>query len=174
MDPCRPAPDVIRTRDVPTLPSNETLMATTTVTRTSRTSPAEAFDYIADFTTSQHWDPGISEATRLDDGPIGVGSRFRVRYRAGLVTLPLVYEITRYDRPGHVVLSTVGAAHQGEDDVWFEETADGTTVTWNATFGLRGPGRLLDPLLQRGFPKVAAKAGDELQDRLDELATRQA
>jgi hypothetical protein len=145
-------------------------MAVTTVTRSTPATPEEAFDFIADFTTSQLWDPGIAEARRLDEGPIGLGSRFEVRYRAGLVKVPLVYEITRYERPGHLVLSTLGVAHHGEDDVHFSATSEGTHVVWNATFGLRGPGRLLDPLLQRGFPKVADKAGDGLKERLDEVS----
>jgi hypothetical protein len=145
-------------------------MATTTVLRTTPASRDEAFDFIADFTTSQRWDPGIAASKRLDDGPVGPGSRFEVRYRAGLVTIPLVYEITRYERPGHVVLSTRGLAHRGEDDVRIETTDDGTRVIWKATFGLRGPGRLLEPLLRRAFPKVAAEAGDGLEACLREVS----
>jgi carbon monoxide dehydrogenase subunit G len=145
-------------------------MATTTVLRTTPASPDEAFDFIADFTTSQRWDPGIAAATRLDDGPVGLGSRFEVRYRAGLVTLPLVYEITRYERPDHLVLSTRGLTHHGEDDVRVEATDEGTRIVWKATFGLRGPGRLLEPLVRRTFPQVASKAGDGLQACLREVS----
>jgi hypothetical protein len=145
-------------------------MATTTVLRTTPAGCDEAFDFIADFTTSQRWDPGIAAAKRLDEGPVGLGSRFEVRYRAGLVTVPLVYEITRYDRPDHLVLSTRGLAHHGEDDVRIEANDDGTRIVWKATFGLRGPGRLLEPLLRRGFPKVASEAGDGLEACLREVS----
>jgi hypothetical protein len=34
--------------------------------------------YLSDFSTTQEWDPGVVEAQRLDDGPVGVGSRFRI------------------------------------------------------------------------------------------------
>lgn len=130
-----------------------------------------AFDHVADFTTTAGWDPGITEARRLDDGPIGLGSRFEVQLKLGLATVPLVYEITAYERPNRVVLSTRGLAYRGEDDVRFEPTADGTRVTWNALFALRGPGLLLDPLLGIGFRRTAAKAVEGLERSLTALAT---
>ena len=130
-----------------------------------------AFDHVADFTTTAGWDPGISEARRLDDGPIGLGSRFEVQLRLGLVTVPLVYEITAYQRPHRVVLTTRGLAYRGEDDVRFEATAEGTKVTWNALFALRGPGLLLDPVLGVGFRRTAAKAVEGLERSLAALAT---
>ena len=147
-------------------------MATTTVIRTTSASRDEVFDFIADFTTSQQWDPGIAAAKRLGDVPVALGSRFEVRYRAGLVTLPLIYEITRYERPDRLVLSTRGLTHHGEDDVQVETTGEGTRIIWRATFGLRGPGRLLEPFLQRAFPKVADEAGDGLQTCLRGLSRR--
>ena len=130
-----------------------------------------AFDHVADFTTTAGWDPGITEARRLDDGPIGLGSRFEVQLRLGLVTVPLVYEITAYQRPHRVVLTTRGLAYRGEDDVRFEATAEGTKVTWNALFALRGPGLLLDPVLGVGFRRTAAKAVEGLERSLAALAT---
>ena len=147
-------------------------MATTTVTRVTPTRREDAFDYVADFTTSARWDPGIAAAVRLDEGELGAGARFEVRYRMGLVTVPLVYEITHYARPDRLVLTSRGAAHHGEDDVRFEPTDVGTRVVWTATFGLRGPGRLFEPGLRVGFPRVAAKAGDGLEAALAELAVQ--
>jgi hypothetical protein len=148
-------------------------VATVTVVRTVAASPEQAFDTIADFTSLATWDPAVASARRLDSGPLQVGSRFELRYRvAGPVTVPLVYELTRSDRPDHVVLRTHSLLHAGEDDIRFETGATGTRVVWRATFGLRGPGRLLEPLLRRGFPPVAAEAGDGLRDHLDALTRR--
>ena len=117
-----------------------------------------AFDRVADFTTTATWDPGITAARRLDDGPLGVGSRFEVKLKIGLISVPLVYEITRYERPHRVVLETKGLLYHGEDDVTFAALDGGTQVTWNALFRLRGPGRLVDPALGVGFRRVGAKA----------------
>lgn len=132
--------------------------------------PATAFDHVADFTTTVGWDPSIVSARRLDDGDLGVGSRFTVGLKAGLVTVPLTYEITAYERPDRVVLTTVGPLHRGEDDVRFTATDRGTQVTWNAEFALRGPGRLLDPVLGFGFRRTAAAAVAGLERSLNALA----
>jgi hypothetical protein len=144
-------------------------VATVTVVRQVPTSRETASDAVADFTSSASWDPGVRSARRLDDGPVGEGSRFELRYRVGPITVPLVYELTLDQRPERVVLSTRGPLHLGEDDVRFTTTDEGTQVTWRARFGLRGPGRLAEPLLRIGFPRVAAEAGDGLADHLAAL-----
>jgi dehydrogenase/reductase SDR family member 12 len=134
------------------------------------TSIEVAFDHLADFTTTADWDPGIVAAERLDDGPIGLGSRFRVRSKTGLITVPLEYEITAYERPNRLVLETSGPLHRGEDDVRFETTSEGTKVTWNAEFAIRGPGKLIDPLLGIGFRNVGKAAIRGLDRSLRQLA----
>jgi dehydrogenase/reductase SDR family member 12 len=131
--------------------------------------PSAAFDYVADFTTTRHWDPSIVAAGRLDGGGIGLGSRFRVRLKLGPTTVPLDYVITTYDRPHHVVLTTVGRFHRGQDDVRFSATDAGSRVDWHATFELRGPAGLLDPVLGAGFRRTAAASVAGLEAALIEL-----
>ena len=41
-------------------------MAHYTTTIASSLSPAEAFDYMADFTHALEWDPSVSKARRVD------------------------------------------------------------------------------------------------------------
>jgi dehydrogenase/reductase SDR family member 12 len=145
-------------------------MATVTVDREVVTPQHAAFDAVADFTSSAVWDPGIASSRRLDAGPVTRGSRFEVRYRFGPLTLPLVYEITRYERPDRVVLETRSPLHVGEDDVRFRSSAAGTEVSWRARFAFRGPGILLEPVLRVAFPRVAQEAGDGLALHLGSLA----
>ena len=134
--------------------------------------PERAFDHVADFTTTAGWDPGISAAERLDAGPLQLGARFRVQLSLGPVELPLVYEITTYERPHRVVLTTVGPTHRGEDDVTFVPSRGGTRLTWNAAFALRGPGLLIDPALGVGFRRAAKEAVAGLETSLRDLAAR--
>lgn len=135
-------------------------------------SPERAFDHVADFTTTADWDPGISAAKRLDAGPLQEGARFEVQLELGPVELPLVYEITTYDRPHHLVLTTVGPTHRGQDDVTFAPSERGTRLTWNAAFALRGPGLLIDPALGLGFRRAAKEAVAGLEASLNELSQR--
>ena len=132
--------------------------------------PEVAFDLIADFTSTLRWDPGIRSAERLDAGPLGVGARFAVGIALGARTTEAVYGITTYERPTHVVLETTGSWFRGVDDVRFRAEGDGCVVEWSAAFSLRGPGRLLDPLLGIGFRRVAAAAVAGLETELARLA----
>jgi dehydrogenase/reductase SDR family member 12 len=134
--------------------------------------PEAAFDHVADFTTSAQWDPSIASSERLDTGALRVGSRFEVRLSIGPTTLPLTYTITTYERPHRVVLLTSGPLHEGHDDVRFDATDGGSRVTWDARFALRGPGRLLDPLLAVGFRRTAAEAVRGLEAALLGLSSR--
>jgi dehydrogenase/reductase SDR family member 12 len=123
------------------------------------TTPERAFAFVADFTTTASWDPGIRAARRLDEGALGVGSRFRVELALGPVSAPLTYEITTFEEPTRVVLTTRGTVHQGQDDVAFRPHEEGTEIVWDATFGVRGPlGRVLDPVLAAGFRRAGREA----------------
>ena len=65
---------------------------------------AEAFAYMADFANARLWDPSVSEARRVGEAPIGIGSAFDLVARFGGRDVPLRYEIVEYDSPRRVVL----------------------------------------------------------------------
>jgi hypothetical protein len=121
--------------------------------------PATAFAYVADFTNTRHWDPQIDEARQLDTGPVGVGSAFEVALRIGSRTTMLVYTVTVFAPDEHVVLETYGTWYRGRDDVRIRPSANGgSEVRWDATFALRGPFIVFEPLLRIGFRRTAQKA----------------
>lgn len=138
-------------------------------------SAATAFTYLADFTNTLAWDPMIVAARRLDDGPIGLGTAFVVDLAVGSRTVPLTYTITEYAPDERVVLETTGRWYRGRDAVGIAALGDTSSeVTWDATFALRGPLALLDPLLARGFRRVAAQAVAGLAVALADLGARPA
>ncbi|MEV6715830.1 SRPBCC family protein [Lentzea sp. NPDC051208] len=66
---------------------------------TVASTPEGVVEYLRDFSRAEQWDPGTVSCTRLDDGPVEVGSRWRnVSSFLGRKT-ELVYELTR-DDPG--------------------------------------------------------------------------
>jgi hypothetical protein len=134
---------------------------------------ATAFAYLADFTNTLVWDPMIVAARRVDDGPVRLGSAFVVDLRVGSRTVPLTYTITEFAPDERVVLETKGWWYRGRDAVGVARVTDDTSqVTWDATFALRGPLGLLDPLLARGFRRVAAQAVAGLAVALTDLGTQ--
>jgi uncharacterized protein YndB with AHSA1/START domain len=64
----------------------------------------EVFDYTADFSHLEDWDPGVEASRRLGEGPVQSGSRFEVKAKFGTATLPMIYEISLYEPPERVVL----------------------------------------------------------------------
>lgn len=121
----------------------------------------EVFDAIADFSRTEVWDPGVARATQVEGTIVGLGAAFDVVLDVpGLLLRPTYrYRITTYERPRRVVLETSSLVATGRDDVIVEELPDGgSRVLWEATFRLRGPAHVLDPLLAVGFRRVGRKA----------------
>ena len=132
-----------------------------------------AFAYVADFASSQEWDPGVATAERVGDGPIGVGTRYRLGVRIGNRVAPMEYRITELDPPNRVVLVGSGSGVSAVDTIEFVRTATGTTVDYTADIRLEGVRRLVQPLLGKTFEKIARDASAGMQRELDARAARE-
>jgi carbon monoxide dehydrogenase subunit G len=128
---------------------------------------AEVFAYLSDFSTTREWDPGVTEAERLDDGPVGLGSRFRVVARFLGREAELIYEIVAL-RPGELVtLRAESATVVSLDTMTFSDvSAGGTLVRYDADLRLKGLLRLADPLLLLAFRRTGDRALDGLRAAL--------
>jgi Polyketide cyclase / dehydrase and lipid transport len=133
----------------------------------SRRGPAETFDYLATFSNTAQWDPGVLAGEQLDPGPVRLGTRFRLVVPFLGRRLPLTYVVTRYCADGMIALEAVSRLLRLVD--WIEVAAqgDGATVSYDADVRLRGPLRLLDPLLQRGFGVAGERAAAGLAHALE-------
>lgn len=131
----------------------------------------DAFAFIADFANSAEWDPGTATAERIDDGPIRVGSRFRLGVRMGGRIAPMTYTITRLDRPRRVTLAGEGSGVSAVDDISFESTGGRTVISYTADIRLRGVLRLLAPFAGGSFRRLADNARAGMQRTLDERAS---
>jgi hypothetical protein len=133
----------------------------------SRLAPAEAFAYMADFSNARFWDPSVSQARHEGDGPIGIGSAFALVARFAGRKVPLTYTIVAFEPPERVVLE----ARRGfvSRDTVTVRPADGggSTVHYDAVLTFSGVGRLFDPLMQRVFERVGAKAAAGIESALN-------
>jgi len=133
--------------------------------------PEFAFDYVADFSRAQEWDPGIPSARRLDDGPIGVGSRFELLSRFGSTEQLIEYEITELDPPHQVTFVGDGKNFRGTDTISFAPAeGGGTRVTYVADLGLKGVAAFALPFLRGRLDSMSDDAVAGLKAALDRLA----
>lgn len=127
----------------------------------------ETFAYVADFANAQVWDPGVATAHRIDAGPVGVGTRYRLGVRLGGRVAPMEYRITVFEPPTRVVLVGSGSGVSAVDEIRFERTDAGTRIDYTADIRLGGVLRLVQPFLGRAFANLGRNAVDGMQRTLD-------
>jgi hypothetical protein len=122
-----------------------------------------AFAYLADFSNAATWDPGTATSTRLDDGPLRVGSRFALGVRMAGSIRPMTYRIAALVPNRQVVLEGLGSGVAATDTMTFEATPNGTRIDYAADIRLLGWRRLLAPFAGGAFERIgqAARAGME-------------
>lgn len=141
-------------------------MTTYAATITSARSAADTFAYLAQFSNAASWDPGVLDAEQVGAGPVTVGTRFRLSVPFLGRRLTLVYRVTRLDPGREVVLRAAGRLLLATDRITVGEDGQRTVVRYEAQVRLRGPLRLLDPLLARGFRSVGDRAAAGLRSAL--------
>ena len=127
----------------------------------------EAFAYMADFANARLWDPSVREARRVGVESIGIGSTFDLVARFGGRDVPLRYEIVEYDPPRRVVLQACNPRFVSKDTITVEPSANGSVVHYDASLVFAGAARLLDPVMQRIFNRVGARATLGMQTALN-------
>lgn len=133
----------------------------------SNWSAQETFDLLADFRRAQEWDPSVvSVARTAGDG--GVGTTYDLVARVGGRPVPLVYRVTEYDAPRHVVLVGEGKTGRLVDTIDVVEDGKGVRVTYAAELRVVGVLRPLAPLVDRAFARLFAAARERLGDVLRE------
>jgi len=128
---------------------------------------AEAFAYMADFANARFWDPSVSEARRVGEAVLGIGSAFDLVARFGGRDVPLRYEIVEFDSPRRVVLEAQRPGFVSRDTITVEPAGSGSLVHYDATLAFGGIARLLDPVMQRIFNRVGARATLGMQTALN-------
>ena len=130
----------------------------------------DAFAFIADFSNSHQWDPGVAWSEAVGDATPRVGTEYRLGVRMGGRVAPMTYRIEMLEPGRRVVLRGAGSNVQAVDDIRFEPTAGGTLVDYTADIELVGALRLAAPFTGRAFASIARNARDGMQRALDARA----
>ncbi|QFU76342.1 SDR family NAD(P)-dependent oxidoreductase [Halioglobus maricola] len=142
----------------------------TTLRETIRVSrpAAEAFNYIADFTTTQEWDSTARRASKLTQGPIGVGTCFLVNCKLPVGAVDLEYTVIEHRPPERIVLRGQCSLFTVEDTITLAPDGAKTRIDYEAKFEF-------SPLLRRtmfaigpGMRKMGRESLEGLRAALDD------
>jgi len=141
-------------------------MARYRTTVRSPRSPDDVFDYMAAFEHAAEWDPGVAEAERLTDGPVGLDTRFRVVSRFLGRRIPLEYRVTAFGPGRRVVLTAETSSLRSVDEITVAPDGEGSAMTYDADLSLHGAFAVASPLLGLAFNRIGDKARDGLRRQL--------
>jgi Polyketide cyclase / dehydrase and lipid transport len=108
---------------------------------------AEVFDFVADERNEPRYNPRIRRAEKLSPGPIGPRTRFRAEAVALGRTVGMTIQYTVYERPRRLASSIHMSAADIVGTLRFAPVRGGTRMRWSWTMRLRGPYRLLTPII---------------------------
>jgi carbon monoxide dehydrogenase subunit G len=128
--------------------------------------PKAVFDYLADFSNTAEWDPGVLESERLDGGKLGLASRFRVVVSFFGTSSTFTYRITKFERPYRFRLEGSNGLVASEDDVAITPVSGGARITYDAHIRLPLYLWALDPLLQAAFQWAGRASVAGMRDTL--------
>ena len=116
--------------------------------------PSEVFAYMVDPANLAAWQPSKIGVEPLTGGPPRQGYRLRERTRIGLRSWDQVVEFTEFE-PGRALSTHIVEGSVPVDGRWtFEDDgAGGARVHFVAWGDLRGPMRLLEPVLRLGIAR---------------------
>ena len=129
------------------------------------------FDYLADFTHTNDWDPGTLE-TRRTSGDGGIGTTYANRSEFLGRETELTYETITHERPIHLQFRGTNKTATATDSLTFSPVGDGasTQVHYRADFEFRFPVSLVAPLVVKPkLDKLADDTVDQLSKCLETL-----
>lgn len=126
----------------------------------------ETFRYVADFTNSAEWDPGVDSASHSGGPDVGVGAKVDLVATFMGREVPMTYETKVYDEPGLVVLEGEGKTVSAVDTIRFTAAGAGTRIDYEAEFDVKGIIGFAEPLMKPLFEKLADKAMEGLEETL--------
>lgn len=134
----------------------------------------QVLEYLADFAHAEAWDPGTESCTRIDDGPVVVGARWRNVSKIAGATTELTYELTEQG-PGRIVLVGTNDTATSTDTITAVDTGGGhSEVTYAADIELHGLAKVGSPAMKVVMERLGSKTVDGITTAVAGLSTESA
>lgn len=146
-------------------------MITVSGTVETKLSPDKAFAFLAEFENTSEWDPSTPVMDKLTPGPVAVGHRYHAESEFRGKRQSLEYEVIELsDR--HIKLRGENKSVTAFDSIDVSPSPQGSVVKYTAEFGIKGPAKILQPLLKPLFMSLRDPALDGIRETLNSLAGR--
>ncbi|WP_395308973.1 SRPBCC family protein [Mycobacterium sp. AMU20-3851] len=130
--------------------------------------PADVFAYLADFTTTEQWEPGTVRTTRIA-GDGGVGTRYANTSRFAGRTSDLEYEVIGVTPGRSIQLRGQNDSLIAHDTITVRPHDGGSRVTYRIEFAFQGWLRLGEPLLRIPVTNLMDKGVEGLERELAKI-----
>jgi uncharacterized protein YndB with AHSA1/START domain len=127
--------------------------------------PEDVFDYLVDLRNELEWNPGVESMEKLTEGPVGMGTRYRAKWKQ---SKHIEVECTAFDRPHGWVYVNGGPVSV---TLTINLAADGTGTRLVSTFDGHPHGlmRLGFPVFLRIMRRQEAENMSNLKRKLESL-----
>jgi carbon monoxide dehydrogenase subunit G len=143
-------------------------MPTVSRTFTVTATPTTVLDYLRDFTNAEHWDPGTQTCSRIDAGPVAVGSRWHNVSKILGVSTELDYTL-RESTGDRLVFEGNNSTATSIDTIIVTPADGGATVNYRADLRLHGLAAVMGPAMKLLFEKIAGETKDQMTRVLNAL-----
>ncbi|GAA4748893.1 SRPBCC family protein [Gordonia alkaliphila] len=135
---------------------------------TTMAPPAAVFDYLADFRTTEQWDPGTVRTVRVE-GDGGVGTRYANTSEFLGRTSDVTYEVIDLVPGTSIRLRGENHALIAHDTITVSPHGGGSLVTYRVQFDFQGSLRWAEPLLRLGVRRLLDKGAHSMGRELARL-----
>jgi carbon monoxide dehydrogenase subunit G len=111
---------------------------------------SDVFAFVANHENDVKWRPGVLDIARGSGEGEGAVYRQRVAGPLGK-RIDADFEITAYHDGSHIAFRTLGGPVRPEGSYLFEDANGGTRVTFSLSADLRGPQKLLTPMVAKSM-----------------------
>jgi carbon monoxide dehydrogenase subunit G len=111
---------------------------------------AEVFAFVANHENDALWRPGVLDIARASGEGQGAVYRQGVKGPMGK-RIDADFEVTAYQEGSLVAFRTLGGPVQPEGSYRFEDADGGTRVTFSLNANLRGPQKLMAPMVTKSM-----------------------
>jgi uncharacterized protein YndB with AHSA1/START domain len=123
-------------------------MVDITVATTINRPVGEVFAYVADTTNDPAWHTDVQEVVRLAEGPVRTGMSYRIRIKPFMGVSEGTVEVIALEPNRRQVLRSEMGAMKPTITYLLEPAGGATTFTRRVQIELRGPMRLMQPLMR--------------------------